>query len=132
MEIDSNMQNKILNNIIHPIKLVQPTRLLNKRYSCIGCKEIVILMRKDREIKPKRKVDGNVRKEKPVRNLIGGNKGEIDDYQDHVIRILQLPSFLDANSVEHVAIAICVYQEQKTVEKTSFLWMGRYRGKPAS
>ena len=39
-------------------------------------------MRKDQEVKPIGKVKGNVRKEKPVRKLIGGNEGEVDDYQD--------------------------------------------------
>ena len=63
-------------------------------------------MRKDREVKPIGKVDGNVRKEKPVRKSIGGNEGEVDDYQDHVIMALQLPSFLDANSVERVVIDV--------------------------
>ena len=82
IEIDSNMQNRILNNTMHPIRLVQPTRLLNKRYSRVGCKEIVISMRKEQKVKPIGKVDGNVQKEKPVRKLIGGNEGEVDDYQD--------------------------------------------------
>ena len=82
MEIDSDMRNRIFNNTMHPIRLVQPTRLLNKRYSRVGCKEIVISMRKDREVKPIGKVEGNVRKEKPVRKSIGGNEGEVDDYQD--------------------------------------------------
>ena len=82
MEIDSNMRNRILNNTMHPIRLVQPTRLLNKRYSRVECKEIIISIRKDQEVKPIGKVNGNVRKEKPIRKSIGGNKDEVDDYQD--------------------------------------------------
>lgn len=82
MEIDADMQNRIFNNTMHPIRLVQPTRLLNKRYSQVRCKEIIILMRKDQEVKPIGKIDRNIRKEKLVRKLIGGNKGEVDDYQD--------------------------------------------------
>lgn len=42
--------------------------------------EIVIFMKKNREGKPIGKVDGNVRKEKPVRKSIGGNEGEVDGY----------------------------------------------------
>ena len=90
MEIDSDMQNRILNNTMHLIRLMQPTRLLNKKYSRVECKKIVISMRKDQEIKPKGKVDRNVRKEKPVRKSIGGNESKIDDYQDHVIMTLHL------------------------------------------
>ncbi|MCJ1345659.1 hypothetical protein MMC31_003867 [Peltigera leucophlebia] len=60
---------------------------------------------KDREVKPIGKVNGNVRKEKPVRKSIGRNKGEVDDYQDHVIMALHsdndnLSSHEDSSSSE--------------------------------
>lgn len=42
-------------------------------------------MKKDKKIKLWIKVSGNIQKEKPVINLISGNKGTINDYQDHVI-----------------------------------------------
>ena len=82
MEIDFDMRNRIFNNTMHPIRLVQPTRLLNKRYSQVGCKEIIILIRKDQEVKPIGKVDGNIQKEKLVIKSIDGNESEVDDYQD--------------------------------------------------
>lgn len=52
---------------MHLIKVVLSTKLLNKKYSQIGCKEIIISMRKDQEVKPIRKVNRNVQKEKPMR-----------------------------------------------------------------
>ena len=54
-------------NTLYPIRLVLSTRPLNKKYSWVGYKEIIILMRKDREVMPLGKVDGNVRKKKPMK-----------------------------------------------------------------